>query len=75
MTGVYGMNVSQISGTTANPNIWQFFVGVAAMNVLMVLVFALTSWVHVRWRHKRAAGWKEVFGSAVGHVSLKSVKA
>jgi hypothetical protein len=75
MTGVYGMNVSQITGSNTNPNIWQFFVGVTAINVLMVLAFALTSWVHVKWTHGRTAGLKEIFGSAVGHINIKGGKA
>ena len=62
------MNVSQISGSTANPNIWQFFVAVAAMNIVMVLVLALSNWVHVQMKHRRAAGVKEILGFAVGRL-------
>jgi hypothetical protein len=63
------MNVSQISGSTSNPNIWQFFVAVAAMNIVMVIVLALSNWVHIQLKHKRVAGVKEVLGFAVGRLA------
>jgi hypothetical protein len=66
MSGIYGMNVSQISGTDANPNIWQFFVAVAAMNAAIVLTLAVTNWVQTMRKHGRRAGMKETFGYAVG---------
>lgn len=66
MTGVYGMNVSQISGSTSNPNIWQFFVAVAVMNVAVVIALAMWNWIHIQIKHGRSAGLKEVLGFAVG---------
>jgi hypothetical protein len=66
MTGVYGMNVSQISGDNANPNIWQFFVAVAAMNVSVLIVLSLWNWLSIQLKHGRSAGLKEVVGFAVG---------
>ncbi|KAH0538975.1 hypothetical protein FGG08_004490 [Glutinoglossum americanum] len=74
ISGIYGMNVSQISGTSQNPGIWQFFVAVVAMNVLMVFVFAASNWLVVQWRHGRKAGFGEAFGFAVGHVDGKKWK-
>lgn len=71
MTGVYGMNVSQISGSKANPNIWQFFVAVAVMNVVVVLILALWNWVQVMLKHGRSAGIKESVGFAVGAQNMK----
>jgi small neutral amino acid transporter SnatA (MarC family) len=71
MTGIYGMNVSQISGSDSNPNIWQFFVAVAVMNVVMVLTLAFSNWVHTIVSRGRNAGLKEVFGFAVGNISTK----
>ena len=68
MSGIYGMNVSQISGSSTNPNIWQFFVAVAAMNIVMVLVLALSNWVQIQLKHGRAAGVKEVLAFAVGRL-------
>lgn len=65
------MNVSQISGSSSNPNIWQFFVAVAAMNVAVVVLLAMWNWVHVMRRHGRSAGIKEVIGFAVGAQSLR----
>ncbi len=62
------MNVSQISGSTSNPNIWQFFVAVAVFNVAVVLALSVSNWVHIQWKHGRAAGLKEVLGFAVGRI-------
>ena len=66
MTGVYGMNVYQISGSTSNPNIWQFFVAVAVMNVAVVLALAMWNWISILRTHGRSAGLREVLGFAVG---------
>jgi hypothetical protein len=66
MSGIYGMNVSQISGTSANPNIWQFFVAVFVMNILMVIILSVSSWVNTQSKHKRKPGLKEMIGFAVG---------
>jgi hypothetical protein len=63
------MNVSQISGSDTNPNIWQFFVAVAVMNVLVALTIALATWVHNLRKHGKKAGVKEFLGFAVGKVS------
>jgi hypothetical protein len=71
MSGVYGMNVSQISGSSSNPNIWQFFVAVAVMNVAVVIALAMWSWVSTLIKHGRSAGFKEVLGFAVGAQNLK----
>lgn len=68
MTGVYGMNVSQISGTDANPNIWQFFVAVAVMNVVVLITLAISNWIHTIMKHGRKAGVAEIFGFAIGNV-------
>lgn len=69
MSGIYGMNVSQISGSDSNPNIWQFFVAVAVMNVVVLISLAVSNWIHTRVKHGRRAGVKEIFGFAVGNVS------
>jgi hypothetical protein len=66
MTGIYGMNVSQISGSDSNPNIWQFFVAVIIMNFLMVLALSLYNLFQIRTKHGRTAGVKEIVGFAVG---------
>jgi Mg2+ and Co2+ transporter CorA len=66
ISSVYGMNVSQISGSTSNPNIWQFFVACAGLNVLIVLTLAISNWLSVIRKHERKAGVKEIFGFAVG---------
>jgi hypothetical protein len=71
MSGIYGMNVSQISGSDSNPNIWQFFVAVAVMNVAVLLSLAVSNWIHTRVKHGRRAGVKEVFGFAFGNVGTK----
>jgi hypothetical protein len=71
MTGVYGMNVSQISGTSSNPNIWQFFVAVAVMNVLVVIALGAWYWISIQMKHGRSAGLKEVLGFAVGAQNMK----
>lgn len=63
------MNVSQISGSNSNPNIWQFFVAVAVMNVGVILTLAISNWIHTRVKHGRKAGMREVFGFAVGNLS------
>jgi hypothetical protein len=64
------MNVSQISGTTSNPSIWQPFVCVAVMNILVLFVLAGWNWIHIQVKHGRVAGMKEVFGFAVGKISV-----
>ena len=71
MTGVYGMNVSQISGSTSNPNIWQFFVAVAAFNVAVVIALAMWNWFSIQVKHGRSAGLKEVLGFAVGVQNMR----
>ena len=70
ISGVYGMNVSQISGSTSNPSIWQPFVCVAVMNMLVVFVLAGWNWIHIQIKHGRVAGMKEVFGFAVGRINV-----
>jgi hypothetical protein len=72
VSGVYGMNVSQISGSTSNPNIWQFFVAVLALNALVVLALAASNLVHVQLKHRRTAGLKEVLGFAVGKMAYEN---
>lgn len=66
VSSIYGMNVSQISGSTSNPNIWQFFVATFGVNVLILAVLAITNWIHILQRRSRKAGMKEVLGFAVG---------
>ena len=61
------MNVAQISGSNTNPSIWQFFVAVAILNILIVLFLAALSWFHTLTKHGRKAGAKEVFGFAMGN--------
>jgi hypothetical protein len=63
------MNVSQISGSNSNPNIWQFFVAVVVFNILMLLGLSISHWIRVQVRHGRTAGLKEIFGFAVGKVN------
>ena len=67
ISGIYGMNVAQISGSNTNPGIWQFFVAVAILNILIVLFLAALSWFHTLTKHGRKAGAKEVFGFAMGN--------
>ena len=66
ISGIYGMNVSEISGSDSNPNIWQFFVAVIALNFTVLLTWAASSWFHIIQKHGRRAGAKEVFSFAVG---------
>lgn len=66
ISGVYGMNVAEISGSNTNPDIWQFFVAVIALNGLILLTMAISNWLHIIQKHGRKAGAKEVFGFAVG---------
>lgn len=66
ISGIYGMNVSQISGSSSNPNIWQFFVAVAVLNIAVVLVLCGLNWIQILLRHQRRAGMKEIFEIAVG---------
>jgi len=71
MTGIYGMNVSQISGDPSNPNIWQFFVAIAVFNVVVVMAISTSVWVQIRVKHGRKAGLKEILGYSVGKVGSK----
>ncbi len=58
------MNVYEINGSA--PDIWQFFVGVVALNVVVVLCLMLANWIHILQKHQRKAGWKEILGFATG---------
>lgn len=69
ISGIYGMNVSQISGSSSNPNIWQFFVAIAVFNVLVVLALSVSAWIQIMNKHGRKAHWLEVLGYSVGRVS------
>ncbi|KAH8748794.1 hypothetical protein BGZ57DRAFT_144085 [Hyaloscypha finlandica] len=66
ITGVYGMNVSEISGSDSNPRIWQFFVAVLVFNILMLLGLSISNLIRVQIKHGRTAGLKETFAFAVG---------
>lgn len=65
------MNVSQISGSSSNPNIWQFFVAVAAFNVTVVMALSISIWIQIQWKHGRKAGLKEILGYSVGRVGSR----
>jgi len=69
--GIWGMNVSQISGTTQNPSIWQPFVAAAGLNIVAFLVLAMSQWVQIQLRHGRTAGVKEIAGFAVGRMTVE----
>lgn len=71
MTGIYGMNVSQISGDTSNPNIWQFFVAVAIFNAVVVIALSISVWVQIQVKHGRKAGLKEILGYSIGKVGSR----
>jgi hypothetical protein len=60
------MNVSEISGSSSNPRIWQFFVAVLIFNILMLLGLSLSNWIRVQMKHGRRTGLKETFAFAVG---------
>jgi len=66
ISGIYGMNVSQISGDSSNPNLWQFFVAVGGLIVGVLLFLAILNWIQIHFQHKRTAGMKEVLELAVG---------
>ena len=70
VSGIWGMNVSQISGTTQNPSIWQPFVAVAGLNIVAFLVLAMSQWIQIQLKHGRAAGVKEIAGFAVGSLTV-----
>ena len=63
------MNVSEISGSDQNPNIWQFFVAVLVMNFLMVAALSTYNFIQIHTRHGRVAGIKEILGFAVGRTA------
>lgn len=68
------MNVSEISGSNSNPNIWQFSVAV----VVVMLALAISNWLHIITKHGRTARAKEVlkfaalWGRMGGEYSRKS---
>ena len=66
ISGIYGMNISQISGSPSNPSAWQPVVAVAVLNVGILVLLALGNWLVVLRRYERRAGWGEVLGFAVG---------
>ncbi|KAF3940008.1 hypothetical protein ABW19_dt0204002 [Dactylella cylindrospora] len=64
ISSIYGMNVTEISGTNQNPGIWQFFVACVGLNVVIVLLMGLSHWWGEMKRHRRVAGVKEVWAFA-----------
>jgi Mg2+ and Co2+ transporter CorA len=66
VSGVYGMNVSPISGDPSNPSIWQFFVVVVGLNAVILLAIAILNWIQIHFKHKRTPGMKEVLELAIG---------
>ncbi|MCJ1296442.1 hypothetical protein MMC34_008008 [Xylographa carneopallida] len=64
ISGIYGMNVYEINGST--PDIWQFFVATAIMDTIIVLALAFANFAHIASRQKRKPGAKEIFNFAVG---------
>jgi hypothetical protein len=40
------------------------------MNILVLFVLAGWNWIHIQVKHGRVAGMKEVFGFAVGKISV-----
>ncbi|MCJ1407765.1 hypothetical protein MMC19_001836 [Ptychographa xylographoides] len=64
ISGIYGMNVSEINGST--PDIWQFFVATAVMDTIILLALAISSWLHIAKRQKRNATVREAFSFALG---------
>jgi hypothetical protein len=71
ISGIYGMNVSQISGSPSNPNIWQFFVAVAVFNLGVIVVLSISSWIQIQSKHGRKAGLKEILGYSIGRVDSR----
>lgn len=63
------MNVSQLTGSSSNPSIWQPFVAVIVMNVVVVIVLAIWGWVQDFEHRGRRSGLKEVLGFALGGMS------
>ncbi len=67
------MNVSELSGSSSNPNIWQFFVAVAVFDVLVVVAFMIY-WIQLQLKQGKKLGsdlLKGALGFAVGNVESK----
>ncbi|KAF3163421.1 hypothetical protein EYR41_008814 [Orbilia oligospora] len=64
ISSIYGMNVSEISGTEENPNIWQFFVACIGLNVVILLLMVASHWVGEMRKYRRLVGVKEVWAFA-----------
>ena len=64
ISGIYGMNVQEIVGN--GPGIWQFFVAIIVLNVVVLIGLAIANWIHILKTHKRKATLKEAIGFAVG---------
>jgi threonine/homoserine/homoserine lactone efflux protein len=60
------MNVSQISGSSSNPNIWQFFVATVGLNIVIISVLAISAWSQAYFKHRQKVGWKEVLAITFG---------
>ncbi|TVY39146.1 hypothetical protein LSUB1_G004932 [Lachnellula subtilissima] len=75
ISGIYGMNVSEISGSDTNPNIWQFFVAVLVFNLLMVAALSIYNFIQIHMKHGRVAGVKEVLCFAVGRTTSNRPKS
>lgn len=54
------MNVSEISGSNSNPNIWPFSVAVVVLNMVVMLALAVSNRLHIITKHGRTARAKEV---------------
>jgi hypothetical protein len=44
VTSAYAMQISEITGSPNNPNIWQFFSVLAGLTVVMFVVLGISEW-------------------------------
>lgn len=58
------MNVTELVG--AGPDIWQFFVAVVALNVVILGGLAIANWVHIARTHKKKLSLKQAIDVALG---------
>ncbi|KAK6505860.1 hypothetical protein TWF481_007750 [Arthrobotrys musiformis] len=64
ISSIYGMNVTEISGSSKNPNIWQFFVACIGLNFVILLLMAASHWVGEIRKYRRLVGVKDVWAFA-----------
>ncbi|KAF2759124.1 hypothetical protein EJ05DRAFT_509986 [Pseudovirgaria hyperparasitica] len=74
ISSIYGMNITEISGDDSNPRLWQFFVAVAGLCVVIMLIIAVSAWVQMAVQLHRRARFKDILTFALGTSMAATVR-